>query len=180
MDIVSRIKIFLDSRNFDNSQFADKCEIPRPTVSQLLNGRNKKVSDEIISKIHAAYPELSIMWLMFGEEPMINDQNTTNYGNNPKLPENRINVTESDNSSNYSNLARQDEMRILFSEREAPKEIGTSENDSTPISRALETIARNNGRPASASEKNGNKHIVNVMVFYSDNSFVSFVPEQPE
>ena len=71
MDIVSRIKLFLNEYQIANSQFADKCDIPRPTISQLLNGRNKKVSDEVISKIHTAYPNLSIMWLMFGEEPML-------------------------------------------------------------------------------------------------------------
>lgn len=67
MDIISRLKLFLDQCGISNSQFADTCEIPRPTITQLLKGRNKKVSDEVISKIHAAYPTLNIMWLMFGD-----------------------------------------------------------------------------------------------------------------
>ena len=58
MDIVSRLKIFLNSKGISNSVFADSCEIPRPTLSQLLTGRNKKVSDEIIKKIHQTYPSL--------------------------------------------------------------------------------------------------------------------------
>lgn len=68
MDLVSRLKTFLDSRQISVTQFADECGIPRPTGSQLLAGRNKKVSDEIIGKIHQAYPELNVVWLMFGEE----------------------------------------------------------------------------------------------------------------
>ena len=67
MDIVSRLKVFLKQNGIANSQFADTCEIPRATLSQLLNGRNKKVSDEIITKIHTAYPSLNILWLMFGD-----------------------------------------------------------------------------------------------------------------
>ena len=51
MDIVSRLKLFLEQNGIANSQFADTCEIPRPTISQLLNGRNKKVSDEVIATI---------------------------------------------------------------------------------------------------------------------------------
>ncbi|MCC8175910.1 MAG: helix-turn-helix domain-containing protein [Bacteroidales bacterium] len=67
MDIVNRLKFFLDQQGLTSSQFADACRIPRPTLSQLLTGRNKKVSDEIFAKIHEAYPQLSILWLMFGE-----------------------------------------------------------------------------------------------------------------
>lgn len=75
MDIVSRLKQYLDLCQVSVTQFADACGIPRPSVSQLLNGRNKKVSDEVISKIHAAYPDLSMMWLMFGEGNMETDSN---------------------------------------------------------------------------------------------------------
>lgn len=76
MDFVNRLKFFMENGNITISQFADTCRIPRPTMSQILNGRNKKVSDELISKIHAAYPELSVMWLMFGEGEMLTNANT--------------------------------------------------------------------------------------------------------
>ncbi|MDE6179447.1 MAG: hypothetical protein K2F86_09795 [Duncaniella sp.] len=71
MDFVSRLKLYLDSRQISVTQFADECRIPRPTASQLLAGRNKKVSDEIIGKIHQCYPEVSVVWLMFGEGEML-------------------------------------------------------------------------------------------------------------
>lgn len=71
MDIVSRLKQFITFLNIPVTQFADSCNIARPTLSQLLNGRNKKVSDEFISKIHDAYPALSIIWLLFGEGEML-------------------------------------------------------------------------------------------------------------
>lgn len=75
MDLVSRLKQYLDSRQISVTQFADVCGIPRPTASQLLAGRNKKVSDEIINKIHNFYPDLSILWLMFGEGEMTANAN---------------------------------------------------------------------------------------------------------
>ncbi len=75
MDLVNRLKFFLEKNNIAISQFADTCGIPRPTLSQILNGRNKKISDELISKIHAAYPALSVLWLMFGEGSMEADAN---------------------------------------------------------------------------------------------------------
>lgn len=75
MDLVNRLKFFMESNDIAISQFADTCHIPRPTMSQILNGRNKKISDELISKIHNAYPELSVLWLMFGEGEMISKLN---------------------------------------------------------------------------------------------------------
>ena len=78
MDIVSRIKKFMNLSQISSSQFADTCNIPRPTISQILNGRNKKISDEIIGKIHTSFPSLSMLWLMFGEGDMIINKNIEN------------------------------------------------------------------------------------------------------
>ena len=71
MDIASRIKFFMNSIGVGSSLFADTCQIPRPTLSQILNGRNKKISDELIGKIHDAYPQLSVLWLMFGDRKSV-------------------------------------------------------------------------------------------------------------
>ena len=70
MDLVNRLRHYMDKSQVTISQFADRCGIPRPTMSQLMNGRNKRISDEVITKIHNAFPELSILWLMFGEGDM--------------------------------------------------------------------------------------------------------------
>lgn len=75
MDVVSRLKYFMDSSGLTISQFADTCNIPRPTMSQLISGRNKRISNEIIDKIHNGFPNLSILWLMFGEGQMLVNEN---------------------------------------------------------------------------------------------------------
>lgn len=76
MDIVNRLRYFMDASKLTISQFADTCGIPRPTMSQLMNGRNKRISDEVINKIHVSYPQLNILWLMFGEGTMEMNSNT--------------------------------------------------------------------------------------------------------
>lgn len=70
-NVAIRLKGFIDSQELSHSQFADKCGIPRPSLSQILSGRNKKVSDVMVGQIHKAFPELSILWLLFGEGDMI-------------------------------------------------------------------------------------------------------------
>jgi predicted transcriptional regulator len=52
MDIVTRLKQFMDYTQLPSSQFADQAQIPRPTLSQIMNGRNKKISNELITKLH--------------------------------------------------------------------------------------------------------------------------------
>lgn len=154
MDIVSRIKTFLSINGIANSIFADKCDIPRPTLSQLLNGRNKKVSNEVLDKIHIAYPELSMMWLMFGEGEMQNGigQNITNeqtalFDENHEFDEDKF----------------VDEKNFTHSEENSMAEV-------------LQSLAKNFGKKTEKSEEV--KRIVNIMVFYSDNSFESFVPNK--
>lgn len=77
MSLISRLKHYLDLNCISVTQFADECDIPRPSASQLLAGRNKKVSDEIICKIHRSYPSLSVSWLLFGEGDMLQVKTTS-------------------------------------------------------------------------------------------------------
>lgn len=67
MDFVVRLKEYMVLAGITSTQFADKAGIPRPTLSQILNGRNKTINNEVISKIHNAFPEMNISWLLFGD-----------------------------------------------------------------------------------------------------------------
>ena len=158
MDIVSRIKTFLSLNGIAYSIFADKCDIPRPTLSQLLNGRNKKVSNEVLDKIHVAYPELSMMWLMFGEGEMMSEigKNITN------LQSSIFDENEEFNEDIESDDIKQNHVQ-----------------DANPVVEALQSLSMNmvKTQDKSGSSKN-EKRIVNIMVFYSDNSFESFVPNK--
>lgn len=80
MDIVSRLKRFITYLGLPNSTFADRAHITRPTLSQILNGRNKKISNELIAKLHEAFPTLNIMWLMFGDGDMLASEDQTATG----------------------------------------------------------------------------------------------------
>ena len=158
MTIVSRIKEYLSKRNIQSCVFADKCDIPRPTVSQLLNGRNKKVSDDVLSKIHIAYPELSMMWLMFGEGDMIND-----FGQNE---------TESLDAQLGENFDFSGELNSDLENQFCQKDVNTMTDVMQSITQNL--VRKKNDVVGDSLDKS----IVNVMVFYSDNSFDSFVPNK--
>lgn len=177
MDIVSRLKFFLSHNGITNSTFADTCDIPRPTLSQLLNGRNKKVSDELITKIHTAYPALNIMWLMFGDGDMF-------VPNAKSIP---------------SPTAAQPSENLEFS---APSEVGHDSQSGTmtsisfgdddvsypaaepapmpaaALSAALQSMAKKTSKPMVEKGSNApvGRRVTSIMVFYSDNSFEEFIP----
>lgn len=75
MNIVDRLNIFLKQSGKNLSQFADQAGIPKGSLSQILNGRNQKISNEFITKIHRAFPSLNIMWLLFEEGEMFYSKN---------------------------------------------------------------------------------------------------------
>lgn len=196
MDIAARLKLFMDLNKITNSQFADACAIPRPSVSQLLNGRNKKVSDEVISKIHASYPSLSILWLMFGEEPMMLDGAAS--GNAPNVPNANSALPQAkpresslfddeldgyaENATGGDAATRKKQQGASGNKASDGHWSGGSGSGGAAISQALENLARSVGDSGLATrdtlQGTGRKKIVNVMVFYSDNSFESFVPDK--
>lgn len=171
MDIVNRLITFMETHGIGSTQFADSCGIPRPTLSQILSGRNKKISDAVISKIHNAYPQLSVLWLLFGEGQMesaaagaIREPRQT-----PDMSQAAPFGATGDDAPAVGvaddGLFGVDSLRepLIFDDEEPMREIsGRNQGDEEA--------------PTVTIPADGTKSIVNIMVFYSDNSYQSFVP----
>ncbi len=160
----------MDSIHVQSSQFADMCEIPRPSFSQLLSGRNQKVSDTLIKKIHSAYPDLSVMWLMFGEGPMLtlqkesNDksQNNESTAENPaKIPAESTNDKETSEYPNLRGLTPQQSTRQdnIYQQLEENKKI-------LELQLQIEKLQKNPRR------------VAQITVYYDDSTFETFVPSK--
>lgn len=189
MDLVSRLKQYLDARQISVTQFADECAIPRPTGSQLLAGRNKKVSDEIISKIHSAYPDLNIVWLMFGEGNMVNDANI-------EISEPQNNV-ETERFHEEPAESQPIDFAIDFNENppeETSEKIQTAPSTNTftfaspaePKMTTAEPETRNDepaAKPTAVSDDSltvtpgKGKRVTGIVVYYDDCTYESFVPD---
>jgi DNA-binding XRE family transcriptional regulator len=68
--MVSRIKQLLDWQQLSSTQFADRIGVGRPVVSHILSERNKP-SLEVVQRVIAAFPEISLAWLLSGNGPML-------------------------------------------------------------------------------------------------------------
>ena len=178
MDIVSRLKRFITSQQIGSTQFADACRIPRPSLSQILSGRNKKISDEVIAKIHDAYPTLSVLWLLFGEGDMLVGENMAF-----SEPQNGgiIDFMEGKPDEIQSVEADDDVLRSVLNFAQSGKSGSTELFDDVSAGalppRKQET-AKAAPTPAvhTASAAATSRTVVSIMVFYSDNSYQSFVP----
>ncbi len=157
MDFVSRLKRYIECKNLQNSQVADMAGIPRPTLSQLLTGRNKKVSNELIEKLHNTFPTLNVLWLLFGDGPM-------EVGGNIAFSEPQ-NEEESDLFSSQipDNNATYDAIQSA--------QVITAETDQKNETRHLTSIQLGDG-----SNLLPERRVQSIMVFYSDNSFEVFEP----
>ncbi len=185
------------------TQFADTCLIPRPTFSQILSGRNKKISDEVISKIHAGYPRLSMIWLLFGEGVMLLDENIKTSGpqktsfsepassqgivSQPSAHSSKITEEFSlDAPNNFALPVNEGPVSktITMTEEKAaiPIDFQEGESDSSlPPQEEGQEEATDEPLPHITSmslNPDQHKRIVNIIVYYSDNSFESFVPSR--
>lgn len=172
MDIVTRLKMFLDQAGISNSQFADTCEIPRPTLSQLLNGRNKKVSDEVIGKIHRAYPTLNVMWLLFGDGDMLSsatDKNQDNVSDGADAPDGLV--------DELGQRAISFDDSTPGSYRPATKHVQRVATP-TAMTETIQNIMRSTSadRVHHRGSSSSDRHVVKMLVFYSDGRFEEFGP----
>lgn len=176
--IAGRIKQVIEHLGLSITQFADATEIQRSSMSQILAGRNQKISVITIGKIHAAYPTLSIYWLLYGEGSMFLDssgdatkmrEDSHSHTVQPAAihsdwslfdDENGLNAAETSNDSKYS------------------KESGSNKpvNNTDSVENVdINSLSEPYFEPHAPIQKN--KKIAKIMIFYSDNTFETFSPD---
>lgn len=171
-NVAIRLKVFIDSEGLSYSQFADQCGIPRPSLSQILSGRNKKISDVIVGQIHKTFPNLSVLWLMFGEGPML-------------LPENNnVGFSQSDTQKSFPdgnlfseaiNFIDEDKGNVPQSNVKAlTNPLKPTENSNYKEDKAVEKIAELQSQ-IDKLRKNPRK-VSQITVYYDDSTFETFYP----
>lgn len=176
--IIERLVKFMEMSGLTSSQFADKAGIPRPSLSQMLHGRNKSLNNQVLAKLNDAFPELNIVWLLFGQGDMYTRQN--------------IETSERQNQPNSFDFETADidlkPLDSLFApeklaQNQAPN---TSNDDSAPYSAPKKPVAEASapvdGSPAQVQAiadsmaAAARKRIASIIVFYTDSSFETFYP----
>ena len=66
MEFAKRLQKILDHHDISASNFADKINVGRSSISHILSGRNKPSLD-FVTKITSAFPEIDLDWLLNGK-----------------------------------------------------------------------------------------------------------------
>lgn len=162
--VAARLKIFMDSQGLTNTKFADMCGIPRPTLSQFITGRNKKISDVLLSQIHHTFPNLSVVWLIFNEGEMLMDDERRKIceGSKSEIDASEIpNIPPQDSKygkENALNSSPNTHQRI-----DNEKSIDTQQ--AAVLTQQIEKM-RSNPRK-----------VLHITVYYDDSTFETFYPK---
>lgn len=135
MDITDRVKLIMDEESLTSTEFAEKTGIQQSTFSHFINGRNK-ASLDVITKIHEAFLDINIEWLLYGRGDMHRNLrtdgskdpdlfSTTNPMNNiDKLPMDTTTGLSIDSLSALAPLlAKHAELEAQIQEAKKPRKI---------------------------------------------------------
>ena len=153
--MIDRIKRIMDEKGLRPSTFADAINVTRGTISHILNGRNDP-RKETIDKILIAFPDISPLWLWKGEGAM--------YKRVPVVMQPSPTIKEPDLFGKKNDIEPIDKRQIY--EIQPKKEIEKPENSVTPVT-------QNINLPIIPAKK-----IDKIMIFYNDNTFLTFIPEE--
>ena len=181
-NIAFRLKFLIGNLGLSSSQFADKCGITRPTLSQLLTGRNKKISNLIIEQIHAKYPALSVGWLLFGEGDMwtsqenLNNAGTiTNQGKDNDAGESSPPEGQKNGSQNpeipplgQQSATEAKENGVIAHQNASVNSNNENINDCLKTIDLLNKIEKNQVKP---------RKVVQVTIYYDDSTFQTLYPK---
>ncbi len=187
-NIASRLKTFMESTGLNNSQFADTCGIPKPSLSQILSGRNKKVSNQLLELIHTAFPDLNIIWLVFGEGEMkLSDRNLSAHSSDINLnesgevrseptaeygsPRSEISFSTSEGSvlgkeSNHNDLTRPYNGGQLSADKQVESSFQIQE-----LQMQIENL-----RGQIEKIRQNPRKVASITVYYDDSTFETFLP----
>ncbi len=145
--MVERLKKIIEKENSNPSSFADYIGISRSTMNHLLNKRNNPSLD-VLMKILEKYPDISSDWLLFGKEPMYKGGKVFLQ---PSL---------------FDEEPLKPELEPAISEYR-------KENELKP----LEKAPNNTTKEEITISKTISKTIGKIIIYYSDNTFETFIPE---
>ena len=172
-DRSQRIISIMEDENMNATQFADTIGIKRASMSHLMIGRNKPSAD-VIAKVLERFHTINPQWLLSGKGSMRikpgNESDSDDDGSRktsigePDLFNQLGTRTPSSNSSAEENIRTE----IYFTdEKNEGDEVKKPDNISKVIEK--ETVIYKE-RPTKTIDK--------LLIFYSDNTFDTFIPEK--
>lgn len=160
-DFVKRLETIFDYYGLSASSFADKINVQRSSISHLLSGRNKPSLDFIL-KVIENFPDVELLWLLNGKGIFPKGESSN---------QEKMNITPIQKTENEQELNSPD----LFSTTNT-----SSENEKNPIFENISKHVSNTeifNNPTNTLISNSD--IEQIVVFYKDGTFKTYVQKNP-
>ncbi len=169
-----RLVQLLDLEQLTPSKFADIIGVQRSSVSHVISGRNKP-SYDFLQKTLKAFPGLNAEWLMLGEGTMYEQMGRGISGNlfEPPLETGEDDFPEEIPDSDVSVPIPDDSKAHKSTSKSASFQSQTNVN-----TEVLEDYSDNNSHKDQVHKPDEPKKVVQVMVFYDDDTFRTYTPSQ--
>ncbi|SHJ25237.1 DNA-binding transcriptional regulator, XRE-family HTH domain [Hymenobacter daecheongensis DSM 21074] len=194
--MVERIRNILQARGLTPTQFADAIGVARPIVSHILSGRNKP-SLEVVQKIIAAFPDLSLPWLLSGlgemtavsgpptlQEALLSPAAPQNKPTDAAAPK-RARVTPprpapaatAAPADTLGNTATPPALESIPTPADEPVLAATPTSMPTPAATPAIAEAAASALSLATSLSQPDKAIRRIVIFYQDGTFADYRPE---
>ena len=145
-----RIRQIMENENLTPAKFADRLQINRANISHILNGRNNPSLD-VVSKILSEMPYINTEWLINGSGQMYRDGFDIDS------------IPKEHDLFNQSPIITPREKEI------APKPGGIEVNKPERSNQSADN-------KIIEVQKNYDKKISQIIIYYNDNTFETFIP----
>ena len=169
--MLERLQQIRDYYNLPQQLFAQKLELSPSTISSIFTGRTKP-GNNLVQAIHRAFPEINIVWLMFGED-------TEKFSTNANTDIEQHQISSSfPNFVEGGNATSSPDTPSLFPDaamggRESLAGRGMAK--STALSSEMQLAMLSQLANAKQLDKPQRK-IKEIRVFYDDGTFEAFAP----
>ena len=165
MEINERISIIMEHFNITPSEFAEKVDVQRSSISHITSGRNKP-SLEFITKVKNTFPDIEWDWLINNNGPMIK----------PKIEivEEKVETKKLPLPDLFSIIEDEN-----FGQEESLPKIPEKANRPEPITTPpiIEEKKINDSQPLDnfpAVQAKSTKKVKRVIIFFEDGTFEAF------
>jgi transcriptional regulator with XRE-family HTH domain len=145
-----RIRIIIEKENLTPAKFADRLQINRAIISHILNGRNNPSLD-VVTRILTELNYINPEWLLKGTGSIYKDG--IDRGSIPQEPD----------------LFNQNEIKPV-------KEPDEFENRTERAINKRTNNIQESVRQSIVYEKTTDKKITQIIIYFSDHSFETFIP----
>lgn len=190
--IVDRLIKYIEYTGLSSTQFADKAGIPRPSLSQILHGRNKSLNNQLLEKLNLAFPSLNVLWLLFNQGEMLTRTNIEFSEHQNVQNQSLLDFEDAENYDFTNDYATENEQN--FSEENRINQQTPPQTSTANIQNAIQSSINLEPSPIDVNKPNQtqkqpdnssanhqvtiDKKISSIIVLYSDGSFETFKPNE--